>query len=253
MIDLADIFGFLGNTLAILFFLSPITIIVNLIKTKDNSKIPYLLFISVIINCQLYVIYGLKISVFFVWFCNMIGFVLNLFYLIMYIEFCDYSRCKKIMLNFSCLFYLLISTYLMFTFKNNQDHIALAAMIINIISFVTPLQKISEVMKTKDNTYIPIGVSICLLLNCIFWCLFGMCKNFNYYIIIPNFIGIILACAQIIIYIIYESMKIKTHDRLEKQDNNTSDEENLKEEGKKVMVDDISKERQTDLEIVKVE
>jgi uncharacterized protein with PQ loop repeat len=83
----------------------------------------------------------------------------------------------------------------------------------NIAMFVSPLQKIQEVYKTKDNSYIPIQISIVLTINCLIWTSFGMLRNFNLYIIIPNTIGVIFSLFQIYLWFKFNnSENIKSKD-----------------------------------------
>ena len=84
--------GIIGNILSIIFFLSPILIMVNLIKTGETKTVPSLLFMFTLLNCELWFIYGVQEDSWEIYICNFIGLLLNTIYLNL---FCVYLKNMK--------------------------------------------------------------------------------------------------------------------------------------------------------------
>jgi solute carrier family 50 protein (sugar transporter) len=200
---ITDLLGLFGNLFAIVFFLIPIWMIINLIKTKKIETIPWLLFIFTILNCEFWLIYGLKLKAWPVYVCNGFGITTNFFYLITFYLFLNKSILIKviyIVISFSS-FILIFAVF--YYFITNIQLIGAIACTVNILMFATPLQKIREVYEKKDNSFIPIHVSFSLVVNCFIWILYGCFKEMDYFIIIPNFLGLLLSCFQIYLWFLF--------------------------------------------------
>jgi solute carrier family 50 protein (sugar transporter) len=201
-ISITDILGLFGNAFAIVFFIIPSLIIKDLIKTKNTSTIPWLMFLFTILNCEFWMIYGLKIKAWPVYFCNGIGIITNVFYLIIFFL---YLESRKIYDRFFMILLLLISISTIFVvfynFIENKNILGGIACAMNICMFASPLQNIREVYVKEDNSFIPIYASLCLVLNCIIWVSYGCFKGMDYFIIIPNAIGLVLSVFQVYLWI----------------------------------------------------
>ncbi len=77
---------------------------------------------------------------------------------------------------------------------------------LTIIMYGSPLLAMKTVMKTKSVEYMPFLVSFFMFLNAGIWTLYSVLIK-DLFIQIPNFIGMILGVAQIIIYVIYKKKK----------------------------------------------
>jgi uncharacterized protein with PQ loop repeat len=234
---ITDLLGIFGNIFAIVFFIIPIWMIINMIKTKKVDTIPWMLFIFTILNCELWLIYGLKLKAWPVYVCNGVGIVTNFFYLISFYVFIDKTTLVKIIYSIITIssFVLIFSVF--YFFITNTQLIGSLACIVNILMFATPLQKISEVYQKKDNSFIPIHVSFSLVINCCIWVLYGIFKEMDYFIIIPNFLGLVLSCFQIYLWFLFKDSTPVFHQV--KSDGNSGEE--LKTEEKEEVKIDLNK------------
>ena len=76
MVEFYDLVGYLGNVFALFFFFSPVKDMILLFKGPlDVNKIAYLFFIFNVLNCELWVAYGLLPTVMKIpiYLCNSIG------------------------------------------------------------------------------------------------------------------------------------------------------------------------------------
>lgn len=200
-IELIDVIGLLCNAIAIIFYFMPITNMVTVIKTKDTSKAPWLLFIFTILNSEFWTIYGIKINSWPIYFCNGIGIVTNIIYLSIYF-LCQVNRplWKRTFYISLVLLTCVSSLAALYTYIQNQNLFGGLACMMNIIMYISPLQNLQLVFKNKDNSFIPINISLCLVVNCMLWMTFGFFKNGDYFMIISNVLGLILSLTQCVLW-----------------------------------------------------
>jgi uncharacterized protein with PQ loop repeat len=201
---ITDILGALGNAFSIIFFIIPITMMIDVYKTKSTEKVPYLLFLFTILNCGLWTIYGIKINAWPLIACNTLGIITNHIFLTIFIAYLNLSLVKRVLLTI-CLY---ITSIVMFTcfyiFIEDPKFFGSVAMVMNICMFVSPLQNLHRVIQLKDNSYIPIWISITLIFNCLCWVLYGYFKDIDAFVIVPNAIGLVLAFIQVILWFIFK-------------------------------------------------
>lgn len=136
--------GLLGNILSIIFFFSPISLIIKVHKGYlSPNNTPYLIMMMNIMNCVLWLSFGILHDEFFLLFCNAVGYSLNSIYLGL---FFIYWFKKKIWLivfliilslgiSLSCLFFLTYVFKALYVAKYS-------AMIFNVLIYIAPGQKI---------------------------------------------------------------------------------------------------------------
>lgn len=211
--DWITVVGFSANILSIVFYISPTMLIIDLCRTKDTSKIPYWMFIFTILNCLFWFIYGVQKGFWAVYLNNGLGLVMNLIYLCIFISHCqNLSLSTRWLLNilafgFSAGF---IASFIIFV--TNVEVAGTVAMVFNICMFFSSLQKIADVFKYRDNTYIPFIPIVCLMMASTIWLLYGILQGMNMYLIIPNSIGLTISLFQVILWYVFnypESMREK--------------------------------------------
>ena len=147
-----NVFGWVGNTLALFFYLSPLTLFYSLIKSKiDISIIPWVLLFANCGNCIIWSAYGIldyenRTQIYV---CNGVGSVINVVYVMIWVIYKVEKDFKKsILLCFAvvigaagvfCLFYFLSKHF------DNDDIAGKTAMICNIIMYGAPGQKLVSV------------------------------------------------------------------------------------------------------------
>lgn len=231
-LELTDLFGGIGNVITIIFFFLPSYMMIELCKTKDSSKIPWLLFIFTILNCEFWMIYGIKLNAWPIYVSNGVGIVTNTIYITIFL-IClkDEELWKRIFLIFIIYGTFLLTFFAFVTYSLDIKLIGGIALVMNMLLYAAPLQKLSEVFIKKDNSYINIWIALCLSLNSFTWFSYGFFKSRDYFIMIPNLFGFILNLFQIYIWLKYKKEydgKIKF-----KNDTNTGSDEELNIEQEK--------------------
>lgn len=136
--------GLLGNIIAIIFFISPITLMRKLFNNEISAyKIPYLILMMNVMNCVLWLSFGILNNDFFIIFGNAIGYVLNSIYLGIFFYFMfnkkilymTFFNIVSLGITLSCLILLAFVLKLTELAKNS-------AMIFNILMYGAPGQKI---------------------------------------------------------------------------------------------------------------
>jgi uncharacterized protein with PQ loop repeat len=141
--------GWIGNALAMFFFLSPAFKIYSLYQEKINySRIAYLQYLCSIVNCLLWFIYGFRRGVMEIWFCNLIGLISNLIYLNVYWYFSLEKNNEKFQQYALNTFGIVFGIFILFMWIFGSLEVAgLCAMLINIIIYASPGQKMVSLMK----------------------------------------------------------------------------------------------------------
>jgi len=140
-----EVFGWVGTALALFFFISPCTLMWQLIKgTKKIQDIPWMILIANSANCILWTAYGApqgteKTQV---WVCNGIGTLINLIYMIIY--FIHLVEKKPLLSIGVSILITGITVGIFFIFYEfvNFEATGKVAMIFNIIMYAAPSQKI---------------------------------------------------------------------------------------------------------------
>lgn len=208
--DYFSLLGLLSNLFTALFFISPATIVLNMLKTHDTTKIPYLFFLFTNINCLFCFIYGININSWPIYSNNLLGIIANTMYLSIYIMNLDnFSSKLKALLIMSIILFCIITFSFFMIFVKESNITGSIAMIFNIIMNLSQLQKIKEVFLYRDNSYIPLFTILCLFIQSILWTTIGILSNYNMFIIIPNILGVLLALMQIFIWFYFDNKEGK--------------------------------------------
>ena len=178
------------------------------------EKFPEWMFITAIFFASTNLSYGLlsneKLIVFSFGFCL----VVQIFYATVFL----FLYANK---NFSKWFLYVIITYdltleILYIFSNvlkfhngkifAQNATKYVNAVVLILNAAAPGQKILDVFKNEDFPLIPIVTSICQIICCILWTIYGF-GSMNAVIFVPNLIGILISGLQIMTYFVYFSKR----------------------------------------------
>lgn len=215
--QISDIFGYMGVAFALFFFISPIKLFITYIKTKETKQFPILMFISNCLNCFLWVIVGSRNKELPQWLCNILGLFLSVIWSSWYSFITIKDILMKILSIILC-FGLLLVNILMIVYLLSVDRnwkpvliqvIGYLACVINIIMYSAPGQNLWRVIKTGDNSLIPIFSSVIGLLCSSSWMLFSLFNNeakknvIDMPVFIPNVLGVVFSIIQIVVWLMY--------------------------------------------------
>ena len=136
--------GWIGNALALFFFLSPAVGIWKLIKEEIEHKvIPYILLIANIMNCLLWFVYGIKKDDYQIYGCNGVGGIINAIYLSIFWYYYVENKIPNYIGFLFATYGFLIGVWALFTYGlTDIDLIGKVAMVFNIIMYAAPGQKL---------------------------------------------------------------------------------------------------------------
>lgn len=151
----ANLTGWAGTVLSEFYYLSPYNMFKELTVNKQWEKIPYIMLLCNLVNSGLYVIYGTSGGGTQVWFCNILGHIITLVFIIWFLQyrFEDYNS-KTI----SCAIVLLCSIGFMSlalicattkdeVFRNSiHSTVGGLALFFNILMFIAPAQNIVSII-----------------------------------------------------------------------------------------------------------
>ena len=215
----STIFGWVGNALALYFYIAPIVPFVKVIKGEMTWKqSPGVLLLCSFLNCILWSDYGLITNQFLLYLANGLGGTITLIYITIFlIHVAD----RKVLLSLFYNFFLIcciVEIYFVFYYLVPFKVTGIIANIFNVLMYAAPGEKIYQICKGASYQLIPIWSTIGGTACSTSWMCYGFYQN-DYYVVIPNALGVLASIVQIVIFVIYRR----------KQKNKAQSEETTKE------------------------
>jgi uncharacterized protein with PQ loop repeat len=197
--------GSIAMIFCIIYFISPIYEISKLIKKQIKTNVmPYLIYFCTILNTETSVLYGILVKSWPFYICNGVGCVLNIIYLIIFILNCKKTPIKKEYLILMLLTLVFGSFFGFLFLVKNLNVCGTISSFLNTFMIFAPFQKVSDSFKYKDNKFIPVSITLFLFLSCLFFMIYGLMKDLDLYITVPNILGVLFCCSQIFIWFYFE-------------------------------------------------
>ena len=199
-----EVFGWIGAVFSILFMAAPVIPYLKLIKSELTTKeVPGILLICSFTNCYLWLIYGLWEKKEQVYLNAAVGGSLTLVWIIIFII---YSTGRRFFISLGFMALLMIVVFgfgVFFYFVVDPEVTGVIAMVVNVLNFAAPGEKIYTVTKTGNYELIPIFSTIGAFLCSACWLVYGS-YMLDLNIAISNLLGLIFAVLQAVIYFIYK-------------------------------------------------
>jgi len=197
--------GSIAMIFCIIYFISPIYEISKLIKKQiKTNAMPYLIYFCTILNTETSVLYGILVKSWPFYICNGVGCVLNIIYLIIFILNCKKTPIKKEYLILMLLTLVFGSFFGFLFLVKNLNVCGTISSFLNTFMIFAPFHKVSDSFKYKDNKFIPVSITLFLFLSCLFFMIYGLMKDLDLYITVPNILGVLFCCSQIFIWFYFE-------------------------------------------------
>ncbi|KAG4137319.1 hypothetical protein ERO13_D07G064900v2 [Gossypium hirsutum] len=201
------IVGIIGNIISLFLFLSPVPTFIKIFKLKSVEEFKPDPYVATILNCAMWVFYGLPIvhpDSLLIITINGVGLVIEGVFVTIFFIFSNNKKRKRI-----C-FYLLIEiifmvavvliTLLVFqTTQKRSMFVGILAIVFNIGMYTSPLTVMRMVIKTKSVKYMPFSLSLFNFLNGVVWVIYALLK-FDINVLIPNGLGTLSGLVQLILY-----------------------------------------------------
>lgn len=200
-----EIFGWVATSLTMCFYISPVIPFIDLLKGKINYEdTPAVLVTTAYVNCLCWYIYGDVIFSTQIKMCNLIGAISSLILIFIYLVYELKKYAIDSILNAMIIITGTYAIYRGFTIVIEDDQIiGKICMGTACIVFLSPIQLIYRVMKEKNYNLIPKYTAWISLAATSCWVAYGIfILDIN--VMIPNFLGFILAIVQIVIFYSYK-------------------------------------------------
>lgn len=204
------VFGVLGNIAASFLFLSPLPTFWRIFwnkKVEDFSGVPYL---TAALNCSLWTLYGLPVINFqvLVVTINAAGACLEIFYITVYILFSEGKARLKVVILFITMassFILVAGLVVGIEHDPNTRRAILGVLCATLATmmYAAPLTIMKTVIQTKSVEFMPFLLSLFVFLNSSAWTVYAFLPQKDFYIAVPNIIGLVLGTAQLVLYAMY--------------------------------------------------
>ncbi|KAF5208106.1 Bidirectional sugar transporter sweet6a, partial [Thalictrum thalictroides] len=196
-------------------FLAPVTTIWKIYKRKDVEDFSPNPYLAGIMNCLMWIYYGLPLVTgnnILVIIINTFGLLMEILYVCIYLW---YSKSNKQRMSvlwkvgvIAVVFALIVGFEMGFTHKGSTRLLAggIQSTIFSICLYAMPLDIMRTVIKTRSVEYLPILLCIAGFLNGIDWSIYAFfSKTIDPFILIANGLGAILGAIQIILYLMYRN------------------------------------------------
>ncbi|KAL1191873.1 Bidirectional sugar transporter SWEET7 [Cardamine amara subsp. amara] len=200
--------GLIGNFIALCLFLSPTPTFISIVKKKSveqYSPIPYL---ATLINCLVWVLYGLPMvhpKSTLVVTINGTGILIEVVFITIFFVYCRVPKQRlviAIVITIQAIFMGVLSL-LVFTLQHTTTKrtmsVGLVCCVFNVMMYASPLSVMKMVIKTKSVEFMPFWLSLAGFLNAGVWTIYAVIP-FDPYIAVPNGIGCVFGLAQLILY-----------------------------------------------------
>lgn len=95
--------------------------------------------------------------------------------------------------------------------------IGLLCTIVSFFANAAPLSIMRRVVRTKSVQYMPLSLSLCLLLNGVTWLAYGLCLH-DLFLIITNGVGVALGILQVGLYTFYRFYGVRMQQVVDEAD-----------------------------------
>ncbi|KAL8028939.1 hypothetical protein ABFX02_14G195100 [Erythranthe guttata] len=210
MASLSFIIGIIGNVISILMFASPINTFKQVVKKKSTENYKGVPYITTLLSTSLWTFYGvLKTDGLLVVTVNGVGAGFNLLYVILFLIYSPkHTKVKSVKLvgivNVGFLGGVIIVTMVGLRGGIRLTLVGVLCAVITIGMYAAPLSAMRTVIKMKSVKYMPFFLSFFQFLNGAVWSAYAVLIK-DYYIGVPNGIGLLLGSAQLILYMMYKN------------------------------------------------
>ncbi|KAL2649879.1 hypothetical protein R1flu_018007 [Riccia fluitans] len=207
--DFKLILGILGNAIAIALFASPLPTFWKIFKKKDTEDYSGIPYVATLMNCLLWVLYGLPLvskDALLVLTINVAGCAFEISYLILFLLYSpkmERRKVGKILIAVTIVYSILVSLSLIVVPKKTRKmEVGSLCVIFGVGMYVSPLSVMRLVIKTRSVEYMPLLLCICVFLNSTVWTGYGILAK-DVFIIIPNALGMLAGVLQLSLHVIY--------------------------------------------------
>ncbi|XP_062084855.1 bidirectional sugar transporter SWEET17-like [Humulus lupulus] len=221
-VSLSFIIGIIGNIISILVFTSPIKTFWGVLKVKSTENYQGLPYITTLLSTSLWTFYGiLNPDGLLIMTVNGAGAIFQLIYVTIFLIYAPMDKKVKTGKLFAILdvgFFGSVIVLTLFAIREELKltFVGILCSALTIAMYASPLTVMGLVIRMKSVDYMPFFLSFFLFLNAGIWSIYAVLVK-DYFIGIPNAIGFVLGCAQLILYSMYKNKSKKPIEILEEE------------------------------------
>ncbi|KAK1665519.1 hypothetical protein QYE76_053678 [Lolium multiflorum] len=205
-----NIVGIIGNVISFGLFLSPVPTFWKIYKKKDVEEFKADPYLATLLNCMLWVFYGLPIvhpNSILVVTINGVGLVVEAIYLMIFFIYAPNKKRLRVLyfLAGEAVFMVIVVLCVLLTAHTHEKRsmiVGILCIIFGTAMYASPLTVMGKVIKTKSTEYMPFLLSLVNFCNGCCWTAYALIK-FDLYITIPNGLGALFGLAQLVLYACY--------------------------------------------------
>ncbi|KAJ0230909.1 Bidirectional sugar transporter SWEET8 [Hirschfeldia incana] len=209
------IVGVIGNVISFGLFFSPVPTFVRIVKKKSVEEFQPWPYVATMMNCMLWVFYGLPIvhkDSILVTTINGVGMVFEAIYISLFLIYCggmkNFRKKIGLYLVAEVISVAAIVLITLFAIQNSfakQTFVGVICDIFNIGMYGAPSLVIKKVIKTRSVEYMPFAISFVSFLNAGIWTAYSLIYKLDLYVLISNGLGTFLCASQLIVYLMYRN------------------------------------------------
>ncbi|EOY22579.1 Medicago truncatula MTN3, putative [Theobroma cacao] len=204
--------GILGNILSFMVYLAPLPTFLRVYRKKSTEGFQSIPYVVALVSAALWIYYAtLKSNAFLLMTINSFGCFVETIYTVVFIIYAPKKArilTMKLLLlfNFGGLLLILLLTHF---FSKGPSRIHIVGWFCVVSSagvFAAPLSIMRLVVRTKSVEFMPFALSFFLTLSAIMWLIYGVLLK-DFYISLPNIIGVVLGMIQMVLFVVYKKYK----------------------------------------------
>ncbi|WOL02911.1 bidirectional sugar transporter SWEET6a-like [Canna indica] len=205
--EIRNIIGIIGNVISFGLFMSPVPTFIAIIKKKSVEQFSPVPYLATLLNCMLWVFYGLPIvhpNSLLVVTINGTGLVLEGIYLTIFFIYAPRNGRLKVIKALAAEFTFMTAVIvgvLLGTHTHDKRSliVGILCIIFGTCMYASPLSVMKLVIQTRSVKYMPFTLSLASFLNGACWTTYAFLP-YDINLVIPNGLGALLGLAQLILY-----------------------------------------------------
>eukprot|EP00736_Rhodelphis_marinus_P008134 Rmarinus@m.12718 len=170
-------------------------------RNRDTGLLSILPFLSLAVNCIIWVIYGILRKDIAVVVPNVSGMILGAYYTYNFTKYCRRYPLPQILVSL-----VILAAVFILAAVGAVDAIGYIGSALAIALLSSPLATLKTVLKMKNTKAMPRATSIATFLNSLSWTLYGYLVAEDAMIWAPNFLGLCAATLQCFLLVIYPAV-----------------------------------------------
>ncbi|NP_001288522.1 bidirectional sugar transporter SWEET16 [Zea mays] len=208
MADPSFLVGIVGNVISILVFASPIATFRRIVRSRSTEDFRWLPYVTTLLSTSLWTFYGLlKPGCLLVVTVNGAGAALEAAYVALYLVYAPRetkAKMAKVVVAVNVAFLAAVVAVALLALHGGARLFAVGLLCaaLTVGMYAAPLGAMRTVVKTRSVEYMPFSLSFFLFLNGGVWSIYSLLVK-DYFIGVPNAIGLVLGTAQLLLYLAY--------------------------------------------------